>query len=343
MNIPEIIEKLSENPSPSGFEHNASKRIAAIMERYLEIVSVDKLGNVIGIRPCGKKKAKCLLFDAHLDEIGLVVTGEKNGFLTFSNIGGVDPRILPATCVTVLSDPPRKGVITSAPPHLQTAEEAKNTVPMDELFIDIGADEGECNIPVGTPVVFDTGIAYLAGKNISARALDDRASLAAILRAIELLKSKKLGIDIVVVASCQEELGCRGASAAGYAVNPDFAIVVDVTHATTPGVDKSLSFTAGSGAAIGVGANMTRKVSDALIAIAKDKKIPHTIEVSPGHSGTNAYTVQILREGIATGLLSIPLKYMHTPVETVKEKDIEAVAKLLAEFAQHLSQGGGKL
>ncbi len=343
MNIPEIIRKLSENPSPSGFEHNASKRIAAIMERYLDTVSVDAFGNVIGRRPCGKKGAKCLLFDAHLDEIGLIVTGEKKGFLTFSNIGGVDPRILPATSVTVLCDPPISGVITSAPPHLQSADEKDKAISPENLYIDIGAEEGECKVPVGTPVVFDTGVALLSGKNISARALDDRASLVAILRAIELLKGKKLGVDIVVVASTQEELGCRGASVAGYTVNPDYAIVVDVTHATTPGVDKSLSFTAGSGAAIGVGANMTRKVSDALLSVAKDKKIPHTVEVSPGHSGTNAWTVQILREGIATGLLSIPLKYMHTPVETVKEKDIEAVAKLLCEFAQYLSSGGGKL
>ncbi len=312
------------------------------MERYVDSVSVDSLGNVIGYRPCGKKGAKCLLLDAHLDEIGLVVTGEKDGFLTFSNIGGVDPRILPAACVTVLCDPPRSGVITSAPPHLQSAGESDKTVPLDSLYIDIGV-EGKAEVPVGTPVVFDSGFSVLAGKNISARALDDRASLAAILRAMELLKGKKLGIDIAVVASCQEELGCRGAGVAGYTVNPDWAIVVDVTHATTPGVDKSSSFPAGSGVAIGVGPNMTRKMSDALIAVAKDKKIPHTVEISPGHSGTNAWTVQVLREGIATGLLSIPLKYMHTPVETVREKDIEAVAKLISEFTQHLSQGGGKL
>ncbi len=343
MNIQSLIQKISECPSPSGFEHSASKRIAAVMERYVDKVSVDSFGNVIGIRPCGKRHAKCLLLDAHLDEIGLIVTGEKDGLLTFSNIGGVDPRILPASSVTVLCDPPRSGVISAAPPHLQTAEESKNTVPVENLYIDIGAESGECNVPVGTPVVFDSGFSVLSGKNISARALDDRASLAAILRAVELLKGKKIGVDIVVVASCQEELGCRGAQVAGYTVNPDYAIVVDVTHATTPGVDKSSSFPAGSGAAIGFGPNMTRKVSDALLAVAKDKKIPHTVEISPGHSGTNAWTVQVLREGIATGLLSIPLKYMHTPVETVREKDIEAVAKLLTEFVQHLSQGGGKL
>lgn len=337
-----IIKKLSETATPSGFEYTSSKRIAAIMERYLDSVSIDIFGNVIGYRSCGKKKAKCLLLDAHIDEIGLIVTGEKDGFLTFSNVGGVDPRILPATQVTVLSTPPRKGVITATPPHLQGTGDGEKTIKVEELYIDVGAD-GESGIPVGTPVIFDSGCVELCENNISSRALDDRASLAAILYAMELLKDKKLGIDIVVTASTQEELGCRGAGVAAYNANPDWAIVVDVTHASTPGVDKSLTFDAGSGVAIGVGANMTRKMSDALIEIAKDKKIPHTVEVSGGHSGTNAWTVQILREGIATGLLSIPLKYMHTPVETVRKKDIEAVAKLIFRFATHLSERGGKL
>ncbi len=343
MDVFSIIKKISDKPSPSGFEHNASKSIAALMKRYTDEVSVDAFGNVSALRKSGKRNAKCLMLDAHIDEIGLIVTGEKDGFLTFSNIGGVDPRILPAASVTVLSYPPRAGVITAAPPHLQTPEESEKAVCEDDLYIDIGAEAEDAKIPVGTPVVFDSGCVELQGKNLSARALDDRASLAAILRAMELLKGKKLGIDILILASVQEEVGCRGAKIAGFEANPDWAIVVDVTHAETPGVDKTLTFPAGSGAAIGIGPNMTKKISDALINIAKEKKISHTIEVSPGHSGTNAWSIQTLRQGIATGVISIPLKYMHTPVETVNKKDIEAVAKLIAEFAIELSSRGGKL
>lgn len=343
MDVFSIIKKLSEVPSPSGFEQTASKSVSAFMKRYFDAVSTDAFGNVFGYRKSGKRNVKCLLLDAHIDEIGLIVTGRKNGFLTFSNIGGVDPRILPATQVRVLTDPPRSGIITAMPPHLQTAENMDSAVDASELFIDIGEDEDGEVVPVGTPVVFDVGLAELHGKNLSARALDDRASLAAILRAIELLKGKKLSIDIVVMASVQEEVGCRGAMFGGFEVDPAFALVVDVTHATTPGVDKSVSFPAGSGVSIGVGPNMTRKVSDALIEVAKSKKIPHTVEVSAGHSGTNAWSVQTLREGIATGVVSIPLKYMHTPVETVNKKDIEATAKLIAEFAEQLSSGGGRL
>ncbi len=335
------MERLCANPSPSGFEHSASKRVARLMSRFLDDVSTDAFGNVIGIRRCGIPGAKCLLLDAHIDEIGLITTGNCDGFLTFEMLGGVDPRILPGREVTVLSDPPMHGVITSSPPHLQTAEEMEKTLKKEDLYIDIGA-EGETDISVlpGTPIVFYSDLVKLQNGYISGRALDDRASLAALLSAVDMLKNKRLALDIVVVGSVQEELGCRGAKVCGYEINPDFALVVDVTHATTPGADKSRTFDAGSGAAIGIGPNMSKKLSDMLIAIAKDKKIPSTIEVCPSDSGTNAWTLQTAREGIATALLSIPLKYMHTPVETVKTSDIEAVAKLVCEFAIQLGTGG---
>ncbi|MBQ8004138.1 MAG: M42 family peptidase, partial [Oscillospiraceae bacterium] len=306
MDIPSIISKLMAHPSPSGFEHSASERVRALMSRFFDKTEIDKSGNVYGIRRCGKKDAKCLLLDAHLDEIGLIVTGEQDGFLRFDTLGGVDPRILPACEVTVLTSPPRSGVITVCPPHLLTRDEMDNALDIPDLFIDIGAD-GESGVPVGTPVVFNSSPVRLREGYISARALDDRASLAAILSAADMLGGKKLCFDIVVVASVQEELGCRGATVAGYTINPDWAIAVDVTHATTPGADKSSTFDCGSGAAIGVGPNMTKKMSDALLYVAKEKKIPHTVEVCSGHSGTNAWTLQTVREGIATGLISIPL------------------------------------
>lgn len=313
------------------------------MARFLDKTEVDTFGNVYGFRRSGKKNAKTLLLDAHIDEIGLIVTGTKDGFLTFTTLGGVDPRILPAREVTVLTTPPRHGIICTVPPHLQAAGDEDKVCDIKNLYIDIGAEDDEAPIPVGTPVVFDSSLTKLRENYISARALDDRASLAAILRAVELLSAKKLNLNLVVVASTQEELGLRGARCAAFGVNPDYAIVVDVTHATTPDSDKSQTFKAGSGVAIGVGPNMTKKISDALISVAEDRKIPHTIEVCSGNSGTNAWVIQNLREGIATGLLSIPLKYMHTPVETVKKNDIEATAKLICEFALNLSSGGGKL
>ncbi len=343
MDILSMIKKLCEHPSPSGFEHSASKRVENIMSRIFDDVKRDAFGNVFGIKKCGRKNAKCVLLDAHTDEIGLIVTGSKDGFLTFTTLGGVDPRILPASEVLVLTEPPRFGVITALPPHLQSDKEMESAFAVEDLCIDIGEEKELDNSLCGTPVVFSSGCVKLQDNYISARALDDRGGLAAILAAVEKLKGKKLSVDVVVLASVQEEVGCRGARIAGFSVNPDLAIAVDVTHARTPGADKASTFEAGSGVAIGVGPNMTKKISDALISVAKDKKIPHTVEVCAGHSGTNAWVLQTVREGIPTGLLSIPLKYMHTPVETVKKKDIEATAKLICEFLQSLSSGGVKL
>ena len=340
MDIFSIINKLSEAPSPSGFERSASKRVENLISRFVDETAVDGFGNVFGIKRCGKKDAKCILLDAHIDEIGLIVTGEEDGFLRFKTLGGVDPRVLPARCVTVLSDPPRSGVITTVPPHLLTAEDMKKSFTFDELFIDIG-EENKTGIPVGTPVIFDAEPRKLQSGYLTARALDDRAGLAAILKAVSLLNGKKLSFDIVILASVQEEVGCRGAKIGAYTVDPECAIVVDVTHAHTAGADKSETFEAGSGAIIGIGPNMTRKISSKLIEVAKDKKISHKIEICPGHSGTNAWTIQTVREGIATGLISIPLKYMHTPVETVKKNDIEATAKLISEFIQAISKQEG--
>ncbi len=343
MDISSIINKLCANPSPSGFEHNASKNVLCLFERFFDKTEIDSFGNVFGIRKCGKKDAKCILLDAHTDEIGLIVTGAKDGFLTFTTLGGVDPRIMPASEVLVLTEPPRYGVITAYPPHLQTAEEMDNAFATEDLYIDIGAEKDDAPVPVGTPVVFSSDCIKLRDNYISARALDDRAGIAAILGAIDMLKGKKLNFDIVALASVQEEVGCRGARIAGYKIDPMLAIAVDVTHARTPGSDKEKTFEAGSGAAIGIGPNMNKKVSDELIAVAKEKRIPHTVEVCAGDCGTNAWAMQTVREGIATGLLSIPLKYMHTPVETAKKKDIEAVSKLICEFALSFSSGGGRL
>ncbi len=343
MDILSIINKLEAKASPSGFEHTAAKSVESLIARFFDKTEVDSFGNVYGFRRSGKKSAKTILLDAHIDEIGLIVTGTKKGFLTFTTLGGVDPRILPAREVTVLTSPPRHGVICTVPPHLQAAGDEDKACSIKNLYIDIGAESDETPVPCGTPVVFDSSLTKLRENYISARALDDRASLAAILRAVELLSVKKLNLNLVVVASTQEELGLRGARCAAFGIKPDFAIVVDVTHATTPDSDKSLTFKSGSGVAIGVGPNMTKKMSGSLLSVAEDKKIPHTVEVCSGNSGTNAWVIQNLRDGIATGLLSIPLKYMHTPVETVKKNDIEATAKLIYEFVLNLSSGGGKL
>lgn len=337
MNIFETIEKLCAQPAVSGFEGNASRRAAFMLERYTDQVTTDALGNVIGVRFGQKKGAKTLLLDAHIDEIGLIISGYDGDFLKFETVGGVDVRMLPAREVLVLTEEPMRGVITCLPPHIQTAEDMDSSIPKDKLYIDLGIKNAKDRVPVGTPVIYNADCVKLQNGYISGRALDDRAGLASLLLALDYLKGKKLNLDIVVMGSVQEEVGCRGAKVGAYAVNPDIAIAVDVTHGTTPDAGKPRTFDCGSGTAIGVGPNINREISDSLRKIAKTLKIPHTIEVMEGETGTNAWPIQVSRDGIPTGLLSIPLRYMHTPFETLCEDDVRATARLLSEYILHLS------
>lgn len=341
----DTLQRLCATPAPSGYEFEAGRRIALLLERYVDHVEIDPLGNVIGLLRCGKPNAKTVLLDAHIDEIGLIVSGHKDGFLRFETLGGVDLRILPAREVQVCTADPIFGVVTAMPPHLCTSGEMEKAVKKDALYIDVGLSQAEAaaRIPVGTPVVFASSCAALQNKCITGRALDDRACFCAILRALELLANVKRNVDVVVVGSVQEELGCRGARCAGYTVNPDFAIAVDVTHGSTPDSPKSKTFDLGSGTAIGMGPNLHPGLTKLLLKLAQEKKIPHSIEVCEGHTGTNAWVLQTVREGIRTGLLSVPLKYMHTPVETLSEKDLEATAKLLAAAVVALGEEGRRV
>ena len=334
MDVLELLGELGGVPSASGFEAAAMRRAKELLLQYVDEAELDPLGNLIGVRRCGVADAPCVLLDAHLDQIGLVVTGEVDGFLRISPIGGVDVRMLPACEVLVLTDPPCPGIVTCMPPHLQTKEECEKAIEQKDLYLDVGG----VPVPVGTPVVLQNEYVRLHNDVISGIALDDRAGFVALLRTMERLRNKKLGVDVVVLGSVQEEVGCRGAKVAGYRVNPDWAIAVDVTHGSTPDAPKGRTFDLGSGTAIGVGPNLHPEVSGRLTRLAEEKKIAHTIEVCEGETGTNAWVFQTVRQGIRTGLLSIPLRYMHTPVEVLCEKDIQATAKLLAEFVLSLGE-----
>jgi len=340
MNYFETIKTLCAEPSASGFESAAAETVRGLMEKAGLVCETDTMGNVCGILRSKRRNAPALLLDAHFDEIGFIVTGHKKGFLKFETLGGVDPRVLPARQVKVLSDPPCTGVFTCIPPHLQSEEEMNSALDKDKLCVDVGlaADACEKLIPVGTPMVFDSDCVRLKGDLICGRALDDRAGLAALLGAIEQVKTEDLAMDIVLVASVQEEVGCRGAQVAGWRINPTWALAVDVTHGTTPDSGKALTFDLSSGTSIGVGPNFTKKCSDLLIKLAREKEIRHTVEVCAGESGTNAWPLQVVRGGVATALLSIPLRYMHTPCEVISEADVKATADLAALYIRALSK-----
>lgn len=334
-----LIRALSALNGPSGFETAAAERAAELLAPLSDEVHIDRLGNVLAVRRCGKDKAKKLLWDAHLDEIGLIVTGHDKGFLRFGEIGGIDPRVLPDREVTLLTDPPVQGVITCLPPHLQSREDMEKAIPMEDLRIDAGLppQRAEKEIPVGTPVVFRKQ-SFRMGRNcLCGNALDDRSCFAVLLRALELLKDRKLNVDLYLLGSVREEINGAGAIVGAYTVCPDYAVAVDVTHGVTSDSGREDAFPLGGGPAIGVGPNMNRALTERLKDAARRHDIPFGIEVMSGSSGTNGWDFQISREGVATAVLSLPLRYMHTPNEVISLADAEATAQLLAAFTEELT------
>lgn len=336
----ETLSALCPLPGPSGFERPVALRAAELLRPLVDEVSIDRMGNLVGIRRCGVPGAKRILLDSHLDEIGLIVLGAEEGFLRFRPIGGVDPRMLPDREVTILTDPPLFGVVACLPPHVQRAGDADKSVPIPDLFIDTGLtqEEVETLIPAGTPCVFRDGCFPLGRRQMCGKSMDDRACFVTLLRTAQMLKDKTLDVDLYILGSTREEVSHGGAATATWATAPDCCVAVDVTHGKTPDSPKDRTCELGRGPAVGVGPNMTRWMTERMLAKAKIANIPVQLEIMAGASGTNGWDMQIAREGVATSVLSLPLKYMHSPVETLDLSDMEAVAALLAAFVEGIGE-----
>ena len=331
----QALERLCTCTAPSGFEGPAAAVAAELLRPLVDEVSIDRMGNVLGVRRSKTPGAPKLLLDAHLDEIGLIVTGMEDGFLRFRSIGGVDPRMLPGRELVVLTDPPLRGLVACP----AEGDEDKS-VPLSELYVDVGLsqEEAERAVPVGTPMVYRAGCFPLGEDQMCGKSMDDRACFVTLLRAAELLRDKELDVELHILGSTREEVSGAGAVVGTWAVAPDFCVAVDVTHGKTPDGPADKTFELGGGPAIGVGPNMTRWMTERMIAKAREHSIPYQLEIMSGHTGTNGWEMQISREGVATSVLSLPLKYMHTPVETLSLADMEGVAQLLAAFVEHLGK-----
>ena len=343
MSIKETILTLSALAGPAGFEEQVAACVKSLAAPFLDEVHIDVMGNVIGVRRCGKPDAKRLMLDAHIDEIGLIITGYEDGYLRFSAIGGVDARMLPASEIKILTDPPMVGVIGVAPPHILKGEESDKTIQIENLYVDIGLtpDEAKKAVPVGTPAVFNT-VPRCFGENlICGKGLDDRSCVAAILRALELLKDKPLDVDLYFLGSVQEELGTRGAKAGAFAINPHYAVAVDVDYASSPDAGEHWLKELGGGAVISKGPILNKRLTDLSIRLAEELDIKYQLGVEAGDTGTNARMIQLTQEGVATALFDIPLRYMHTPVEVISIDDAEATAQLLAALAMNLKGDNG--
>ncbi|HWO15790.1 MAG TPA: M42 family metallopeptidase [Solirubrobacterales bacterium] len=341
MDTPELLDKLLRSAAPSGYEGPAAEvwREAA---SFAELSS-DALGS--SIARVGDA-APLLAVVGHIDEIGLVVSHiDEKGFLYFKSIGGWDPQILVGQRVEVRGpDGLVPGVVGRKPIHLLEAEQRKKVVELKGLHIDIGAgdrDEAAASIRVGDPVTVAAEPVQMAGSRLVSRAMDNRLGAYVALESLRRCHERgRLAGSFVAIAAVQEEIGLFGSRTSAFEVRPDLAIVVDVTHATdAPGVDeKELgSHTFGSGPVIGRGSTLSPKVFELLIQAAEEAGIEHTIAASGRGTSTDADAIQISRSGIPTGLVSIPLRYMHSPVEMVDLADVEAAVELVATFAARLN------
>jgi endoglucanase len=289
-----------------------------------------------------------VMLSGHIDEIGLMVTHvEEGGLLRFQGVGGWDPQVLVGQRVLVQTmNGVVPGVIGKKAIHVMEADERKKVSEIKSLWIDIGAkdgDEAKGRVRVGDVAVVDQDVLELPNGRIASRSLDNRMGAFVVLEALRLLsEGESLAAEVVAVASVQEEIGLYGARGAAFGLDPDAAIAVDVTHATdTPGIPKNEhgDHSLGSGPVITRAANLSPLVTDGLIDIAEGEGIPYTLEADSRSTSTDADAIQFTRAGIATGLVSAPNRYMHSPNEIVAHEDLENCARLIAAYVKGLKQG----
>ncbi len=342
---PEFLVDLLNARSPTGHEYEAQ----AVVDRYVEqtVASYrrDTMGNRFAtVNPEGDPS---VLLAGHIDELGLIITFiNDEGFLYFDTLGGHDKTMISGRRVSILTrDGEIKGVTGKRAIHLMSPEDRKKVPETHEIWIDIGVSsraEAEQLVRIGDPAIYDQSFELIRGSVGVARAFDDKAGAYAVLEAVRRLTQGKLNARVTAAATTQEEIGTRGAITAAYSEQPDFAIAVDVGHATdSPDCDqrKYGRTRQGGGPIICRGPNINPLVFERLVACADKKKIPYQLEADPRPTGTDARAIQVAGPGVATGLVSIPLRYMHTPSEMVDLTDIEHTVQLLEAFTRSLKKG----
>lgn len=337
MSIEKILNRLYKCGSVSGYETEMAKAVADMMSPFCESTEINRFNSVV----CRKKGngGKKLVFEAHLDQIGLIVTEiDSRGFVRFMNVGGVDKRILPGSEVVIMGSEKVYGIIGAKPPHLKEDSESGKMPEIGDMLIDTGysAEELKKRISVGNSIVFDAPLIKLQNKAVCAPALDNRAGMASLINSAEKIsKTDSVKDDIYFVFTSREETGLQGICPTVREIMPDYAVVVDVTHGTTIDSKKDVgTFPLGCGPVICTGPGLCKTFGDRIMKIADEKEIGFETEVVSGNSGTNAWGISQTGIECAAALISIPLKYMHTSVETVKISDISAVSDLLESIAK---------
>lgn len=340
----ELLKRLSLAVGVSGYgrQNSVHEVVTTELAAYADRVERDRMGSVSGIKEGeqqvtdGKPRRKVMLA-AHLDEIGAIVTKIDRGFLRFSRVGGLDRRILMGQEVLVHGQRDLPGIIGSIPPHLLPPDKPNNTVDLAELHIDVGLPvrQVERLVQIGDLVSFVRRPTELLGGLLSAKAMDNRSSVAAMVICLQELKKLRHQWDVYAVATADEEWGSFvGATTQAYAIRPDVAIVIDVTFADVDEIEVKLN----AGPVIALGPSNHPVLRERLLKICRELELKYQSEMMPSGAGTDAYAIEISREGVPTILLSIPSRYMHSPVETIHPKDVERTGRLMAHFIAGLDE-----
>jgi endoglucanase len=340
----DFLKQLVETPSPSGYEHDVQKLVRERIRPWCDSVRTDVMGNVFGLRNSNGKPR--VMLAGHCDQIGFIIqyiTDE--GFLHVEPIGGVDPVVATSQRVSIMTrNGMVPGVIGRKAIHLMDDEDKKKVPKIFDLYVDIGArnkEEALELIAYGDAGVFLQPYLELANERVVSMAFDNKMGTWIVTEVLRLLHGRQFEACVVGVSTVQEEIGLRGAHTSAFSSEADVGIALDVAHGTdTPGIEKKRAgdYKIDGGPIIARGANINPRVFESLVATAEAEKIPYQVASAARGTGTDANAMQLARGGMATGLLSVPLRYMHTPNELLSLEDLENTARLLAAFCSGLKR-----
>ncbi len=325
----------------SGHEKPVRHLIEAAWRPYTDELQVSRLGSLHGFkRGSAQEPRPAILLAAHMDAIGLMVTGMQDGFLRICEIGGVDGRVLPGQLVTVHGRVDLPGIVVQPPPHLLPPEAREGPLPIKYLMVDTGLDPRQLKrlVRTGDLISFAMEPLELQGDYLVGRSLDNRASVAALTQCLDTLQGRTHAWDVWAVATVQEEVTFGGARTSAFELHPQLAVAVDTTWGRSPGSPEHKTFPLGKGPTLGWGPSIHPGLHKAFKTLADRLEIPYSVEVMPRLSSTDADALQIVAEGLPTMVVCIPIRYMHTPVEMVAIKDISRTGHLLAEFISSLDE-----
>ena len=338
MQTKDFLQTMTTLSGGSGYEEQVSRFVMKEFETLCDTVTTDGHYNVIGVKKGDlQEETPCrILLCAHMDEITLLVKEiDENGFIRVARNGGFDIRLFPGLEVLIHGKKDILGVFGAKPPHIQTPDEKGKALPLDELYIDTGLTKEHIQewISIGDMVTYKSPLMELKGDYVAGKTMDDRAGVGILLAAMKELDKLRYSAEVYFGATVQEEIGVKGASMLGCRIQPDIGIAIDVTHGTTPDAPGSAgTVPMDKGISITCGPNIHPGLFEKLCKTADDNNIPYSVEVCPRPTGTDARALQIAGAGMPTLLLSIPLKYMHTPNELIKAGTVDSAGKMLALF-----------